>query len=160
MRPIVLNARRFGSAPSDHKSMSAQFQRFALRLAVFGCLLTTGCGGGPYTAEVTGKVMLDDKPLTKGDVIFHPTAGGPLAYGTIGPDGRYALRTAGSQGLIPGVYAATVVAYTKEPWEGIADEQVEQIRLVPPRYAEPKTSDQQFNIAAGANQCDMRLTSH
>jgi hypothetical protein len=82
--------------------------------------------------------------------MFHPTAGGPMAYGTIGSDGGYTLRTAGSDGLIPGDYTATVVAYAKEPWEGITEEQVEQIRLVPGRYADPKTSEQEFVVVAGA----------
>jgi hypothetical protein len=128
-------------------------------LAVFGSLLVSGCGKGLYTAEVTGKVTLDDKPLAKGDVMFHPTAGGPMAYGTIRPDGGYALRTAGSDGLIPGDYTATVVAYTKDPWEGITDEQVEQIRLVPGRYADPNTSEQEFAVVAGTNECHIRLRS-
>jgi hypothetical protein len=122
-------------------------------------MLAGGCGEGLYTAEVTGKVTLDDKPLAKGDVMFHPTAGGPMAYATIGPDGGYTLRTAGSDGLIPGEYTATVVAYTQDPWEGITEEQVDQIRLVPARYADSNTSGQEFVVVAGANECDIRLSS-
>jgi hypothetical protein len=139
--------------------MTTRYRRFVLQLAVFGSLLVGGCGKGLYTAEVTGNVTLDDKPLAKGDVMFHPNAGGPMAYGTIGPDGGYTLRTAGSDGLIPGNYTATVVAYTKEPWEGITDEQVEQIRLVPGRYSVPNTSEQEFTVVAGTNECPIRLSS-
>jgi hypothetical protein len=88
-----------------------------------------------------------------------PTSGGPMAYGSIGPDGGYTLRTAGSDGLIPGDYTATVVAYAKDPWEGITEAEVDQIRLVPARFANPQTSDQRFSIAAGENHCDIRLIS-
>jgi hypothetical protein len=122
-------------------------------------LLVAGCSRGPYTAQVSGTVKVDSKPLTKGNTIFHPKAGGPMAYGTIDSDGHYSLRTAGSSGLIPGDYTATVVAFAKEPWEGITAKQVEEIRLTPRRYAEPGTSDQQFTIVAGANTCDLHLSS-
>ncbi len=122
------------------------------------CLLITGCNKGPYSAHVCGSVTLAEKPLTTGKVVFHPVNGGPLAYGSIDPKGRYVIHTAGSQGLIPGEYIATIVAFSKEPWLGITTEQVEQIRLAPRQYSDPKTSTARFRVAEGANECDIHMT--
>jgi hypothetical protein len=133
-------------------------RRKSLLIVVAPLLWMAGCSKGPYTAEVTGIVTLDKKPVPTGQVMFHPTAGGPMAYGAIGAEGHYEIRTAGSEGLIPGEYTVTIVSLTKEPWEGITAEQVEQIRRVPRRYSDPATSNQKFKIASGANQCDLPLS--
>lgn len=64
----------------------------ALSLAFLGMvLLFVGCQG-ERTADVTGTVTVDDKPLEKGSIAFVPadlkgqTAGGPIT------DGKYAVK--------------------------------------------------------------------
>jgi hypothetical protein len=87
--------------------------RIALSL---GCafLLVTGC---EQPGIVTGLVTLDGAPLTTGVITFNPTAGGPAAYGAIGTDGRYELRTGAAQGLAAGEYVVTVAANAAAPAE-------------------------------------------
>jgi hypothetical protein len=62
-----------------------------------------GCGDSkPYkTADVSGRITLDGKPLAGARVIFNPihdpkdgALGRPEAYGTTDADGRYTLETA------------------------------------------------------------------
>jgi hypothetical protein len=68
-------------------------------------LLPAGCGGGSYkTAPVSGRVMLDSKPLANAMVQFVPVAGAgekeplPSSVGTTDENGRYTLvLTAGSK---------------------------------------------------------------
>lgn len=58
------------------------------------CLLMAGCGDGrpPMAAPVTGRVLLDGKPLEFGGIMFQPS-GGPPARGQIGADGQFSLST-------------------------------------------------------------------
>lgn len=74
-----------------------------------GCavLLLAGC---EQPGIVTGLVTLDGKPLTTGVITFNPKTGGPTAYGAIGTDGRYELRTGAAAGLPAGEYVVTVAA--------------------------------------------------
>lgn len=67
---------------------------------IAGLVLVTvgGCAGRPYkAAQVTGRVTLDGKPLSKAHVTFVPMeskenkAPGPTAYGATDADGRYTL---------------------------------------------------------------------
>jgi hypothetical protein len=68
--------------------------RFLFVLFVPGLLcLAVGCGGGPGTAHVSGKVLLQGgQPLPGGTITFFPVEGGkdrlPVTA-TIKPDGTY-----------------------------------------------------------------------
>ncbi len=73
--------------------------------------------GGPATkfktAPVSGVVLLDNQPLTKGVVMFHAdTAKGNATQATpsgeIDAEGRYELHTGKSRGAPPGWYRVTV----------------------------------------------------
>lgn len=77
-------------------------------------LLVAGC---EQPGIVSGLVTLDGAPLTTGVITFNPTAGGPTAYGAIGTDGRYELRTGAAQGLAAGEYVVTVAANAAAPPE-------------------------------------------
>src|SRR5262245_35624383 len=54
-------------------------------------ILPSGCSPGKHpTAAVSGLVTFEDRPLSRGRVIFmHPS--GQYGHGDIGPDGRYSL---------------------------------------------------------------------
>jgi hypothetical protein len=75
-------------------------------------LLPTGCGGSPGPVPVGGTVRWQGRPLAGGLVVFAPDADrgcrGPLAFGTVGPDGAYSLATEAGPGVPPGVYRITV----------------------------------------------------
>ncbi|MFM8952125.1 MAG: hypothetical protein ACKOOF_03565 [Planctomycetaceae bacterium] len=65
---------------------------------------------------VTGLVRRNGRPLTHGIVVFVPAPPlqAPLAFGNIGPEGRYAMRAANKYvGVRPGPY--TVVIDALEP---------------------------------------------
>ena len=79
---------------------------------VASALLVTGC---EQAGMVKGLVTLDGEPLTTGVITFNPTAGGPTAYGAIGTDGRYELRTGAAAGLTAGEYVVTVAANAAAP---------------------------------------------
>jgi hypothetical protein len=76
-------------------------------------LLLTGCGETLYPVE--GKVMVNDKPLTTGTVIFHPdeskgNSAKVLPGGEIDAQGNYKIFTKGKPGAPAGWYKVTVTA--------------------------------------------------
>jgi hypothetical protein len=74
---------------------------FSMRLHLFVLLALTplcGCNSKPYSvAQVSGRVTLDNKPLSKASVTFVPMATqenqapGPTAWGPTDAEGRYKL---------------------------------------------------------------------
>jgi hypothetical protein len=76
--------------------------------------VAAGCDGKPNVATlpVSGKVTVDDKPVTSGQVTLQPLAEKPqgvgLSAGTIGSDGTYTISTAGKPGAPAGKYKVTV----------------------------------------------------
>jgi len=68
-----------------------------------------GCGGGPDFVPVTGRVMLDGKPLAHALVAFNPSAPegkivapGPGSMGITDEQGRYVLKVVGTDGRTDG----------------------------------------------------------
>ena len=75
-----------------------------------------GCGGGnPLdTIPVGGRVTMDGKPLTTGEVRYLPkdAQNGRVASGAIQPDGSFALTTLKAEdGALRGDYRVVVVVY-------------------------------------------------
>src|SRR5262245_62732384 len=93
-----------------------------------------GCGGGAEEkrAAVGGQVFYRGRPLAGGTIVFAPDPGhgarGPLAWGEVGPDGRYSLRTGEKPGAVVGWHRVTVAA------PGPA--------ALPARYSDPERSGQ------------------
>jgi hypothetical protein len=123
-----------------------------ISLGMLLLLLLAGCGA--HESAVTGKVTLDDAPLTSGTVAFYPSNGGAAAYGSIQPNGSYTLETGASGGLAAGEYAVTVVA-TTPPQPGFQFGKL----LSPERYNNIKTSDLKFTVKVGSNKIDLPLHS-
>lgn len=72
--------------------------------------LAVGCDTGPKIVPVSGRVLIDGKPLTTGVVRVMP-ADFRAASGRIGPDGRFTLTTrAANDGCVVGTHAVTVIA--------------------------------------------------
>jgi hypothetical protein len=81
---------------------------------IVALLAFVGCGG-PTLYPVSGKVLVDDEPLTKGFVVFHPDddrplAGADLPRGELNQEGTYALRSGERAGAPPGKYRVVIVA--------------------------------------------------
>jgi hypothetical protein len=95
----------------------ADRQTPGLVAALTAILFIAGCGGEPppRLVPVTGKVMMDGKPLTAGSVSFHPDAGN--SYQKDSPssllqvDGSFKMATYPfGEGVAPGKYKVTVSA--------------------------------------------------
>jgi len=106
-----------------------------------------GCGGGDggpgHLVPVQGRVMLGDKPLTTGTVIFRPDAskGNPSQQeprGQIDADGNYKLLTAQKEGAAPGWYKVGVIA-TRQPTDPKNPYALPQ-SLIPTIYNDPERS--------------------
>jgi hypothetical protein len=111
----------FFSASGDMRSVWLVFGVSALASSVLGC-----GAQAEKLVPVVGKVMLDGKPWTIGDVGFFPDASqgnpsGQASIGVIKPDGTYQVFTAGKPGVRPGWYKVVVwatkdLAAAGNPW--------------------------------------------
>jgi hypothetical protein len=76
---------------------------FLLAITSLASAAVAGCGDGkPYTdtslneATVTGIVTAKGEPVMEGTIVFNPSNSGrkvPAKTATIGPDGRYTIKT-------------------------------------------------------------------
>ena len=82
---------------------------FALSL-----LTLAGCGGSAL-CPVSGKVLVDGEPLTKGFVVYHPDddrpiSGEELPRAELDQEGAYQLQSGKNLGAPPGKYRVVIVA--------------------------------------------------
>ena len=131
-------------------------RRIVLAAMCFAALV--GCGGtksGPTTVEVTGNVTLNLTPVEGASVLFTPEIGssdGRLAsQATTDREGRFKLSThvGGGKfksGIAPGKY---IVAITKLDSAAAKNTFAPPKNLLPPKYADPKTSQLEADVAAG-----------
>ena len=117
-----------------------------------------GCGSR-QAAQVSGRVTLNDQPLTTGTVTFHPADGqGAVAVGTIDQQGRFQISTGTDSGLAPGAYIVTVVATEAfQPTDPTAE--VHYRDLAPVRYANVSESELKADVKAGPNDVPLALRS-
>ena len=68
-------------------------------------LAASGCGSGNSAVSVHGKVSREGKPVTVGQVMFHPSEG-RSALGVIDAEGMYKMEE-----VLPGTYVVTIESY-------------------------------------------------
>jgi hypothetical protein len=122
-------------------------------------MLAIGCG---RTGAVNGLVTLDGEPLTTGVITFTPAGPGPSAYGVIGPDGQYELRTGGTAGLAVGEYVVTVAANMAAPEQTAGPWPVSERALplmTPGKYAERDKTPLRATVGAGDQRLNFDLVS-
>lgn len=132
-------------------------------VAAAGLMVLAGCNQGPDLPplqRVSGVVRIDGKPLERGTVQFQPDKSkgtdGPLAVGTIGPDGRYELTTAQSPGAMIGHHTVAVVS------RAVPKDETDTLpaSLIPDHYGRHETSGISKEVTAdGPNTIDIDLTS-
>lgn len=141
--------------------------RLALSLAFVSGL--TGCGGGPYTATVSGKVTYRGKPLEDGWVAFvHPD--GRFAKAMIQPDGTYSSpEVPGGQVKVtviseptppPLPPGARLPGGTRVPPNPTYMEAVKKAlnhARIPDKYRNPDSSGLSLTVNRGSNQFDIPL---
>jgi hypothetical protein len=126
-----------------------------LAIAAASCF---GCGRSTLeVAPVRGKVLLDNRPLTKGGVVTLPLAGRG-AHGTIQPDGTFELTTYhNGDGALLGQHKVAVAAYEGEELGPEADRGK---LLVPKHYTSPESSGLTIKVTAdGPNEPVLELSS-
>jgi hypothetical protein len=121
--------------------------------AVSTCVLATvGCSDGrPERVPVSGTVLIDGKPLTKGSIMVIPSGQRP-AGGSIGPDGRFMLSCYEiNDGVVPGTHAVTVQAT-----EHISERETRW--LTPKKYGDAKASGLTVTIDGPTDDLKIELT--
>jgi hypothetical protein len=134
------------------------------------CLVAlVGCGGtkpGPATVEVTGTVTLSGTPVEGASILFSPDIGSDdkrlASQATTDSQGRFKLSThvGGGKfksGIVPGKYVVTVSKLDTTPTKNIYSPPK---NLLPPKYADAKTSQLKADVVAGqANDFPLSLKS-
>lgn len=136
---------------------SAAFLLMTLTLAA------SGCEGGPKVpATVHGQVAYRGVPLSSGTIVFVPDAlrgtTGPLASGTIQPDGSYSLRAEDGAGVPPGWHRVTVCVLEGSPGGTGVERFAAPRSVLPDKYRDPDLSGLSCEVKAGQdNRIDFHL---
>jgi hypothetical protein len=131
----------------------------AISLAIVAA--TAGCRNANEldTAPVSGRVVLNGKPLSRGSVTFVPNRG-RVANGDIQPDGTFELSTYRSgDGAIVGSHKAAVLILRPDIDPAVGPERDKPLMLIPPRYATAEESGLKYEVKAGQNN-DFTLELH
>lgn len=135
-------------------------------VAAVGCCVLAGCGKADSltTVPVSGRVLLDDKPVSGWYICFFPDnsrgTSGPAAMAPLGPDGTFQLRSAGSRpGAVTGhhrVFLEPIPGDSPEEPLGPAGKSA-----VPFRYQKPETSGLVAEVVGDRkNDIEIRLESN
>jgi len=130
----------FGSAPPFTQGDIMRKPRWSFwALVALAATAAAGCGGSGLES-VSGKVLLGDEPLTKGNVSFHRVGGGAMGTAVIQSDGSFTVKTGAQGGLAPGDYLIAVEARGPMPASTKEDPEPIPPLITPQKYANPKTS--------------------
>jgi hypothetical protein len=116
-------------------------------------LASLGCSDGrPTRVPVSGRVMIDGRPLTKGSVRFVPEGARPSA-GSLDSQGRFNLTCYdGEDGAVIGRHRVQVSAS-----EIIGSEKV--VWHAPPKYADFRTSGIEVEVKEPVDDLVIELTA-
>ncbi len=107
-------------------------------------LLAGGCERPTMLVPVTGRVLLDGKPLPSGVVQFQPAVG-QSASGELAGDGSFMLsRNSPGDGVPPGTYRVAVISY-----DPAAETQAVENLRVPVKYTRFGSSGIEFTVFPG-----------
>lgn len=140
--------------------MTSSSDRSTLSIAAALLAMVMSCGcfdSGLKLAPVKGKVLVDGKPLTKGNVITQPAAGRG-SNGTIQSDGSFELSSGRERGALVGAHSVAVVAYQNETAQGAESDPGKLI--IPKMYANFQTSNLKIDVKANEeNEPVLELSS-
>jgi hypothetical protein len=130
-----------------------RYRTAQLTSLVCAVIAITGCGDGrPTRVPVSGTVLINGQPLTRGYVKFVPPNGRP-SLGKIGEDGKFVLTCYdGSDGAIPGTHrvqvaANRIISANKIEW------------FAPSKYADFRTSEIEIVVVEPVDNLTIELTS-
>lgn len=125
--------------------MNCRDAAWVLATCLSAAVLASGCERPSLLVPVTGRVLLDGRPLPSGVVQFQPAAG-QAASGQIAEDGSFILsRNARGDGVPPGTYRVAVISYDPTA----TTDAVENLR-VPVKYTRFGSSGIEFTVFPGA----------
>lgn len=136
------------------KNMPYQSQSYAITvfIAAMAALTLSGCSDGrPSRVTVSGRVLIDGKPLTLGNIKFVPEGARPSS-GKLDSEGRFTLTCYdGDDGVVPGKHRAQissmeVIGPAKVKW------------FAPPKYADFRTSELEYEITEPTDDLKIELT--
>ena len=117
--------------------------------------LATGCGKGPATVAVTGKVTLDGQPLASGTINFVPSDGATASAAGQITEGAYSVEMPPGKKRVQ-VSAMKVVGkrqgYRGDPKSPVVDDVRE---IIPPEYNASSTLTAE--VDAGRRKHDFEL---
>ncbi len=127
-------------------------KRATLGGVLVGLVLAVGCNDGrPARVPVSGQVLIDGQPLTRGYVMFAPTDSRPSA-GQLDAEGRFKLTCyEPGDGAVTGHHKVAVIS--KEP---INDETVRW--HAPKKYADASSSGLEQEITGPTDSVKIELT--
>ena len=133
---------------------SRVFHRGGRFLLLCSVIVASGCGDGrPARVPVSGHVLIDGQPLTRGNVKFVPQNGRPSS-GKIGDDGSFALTCYdGGDGALMGVHRVQVSANRI-----ISDNKIEW--FAPRNYSDFRTSGIEIEVTKPIGDLRIELKSN
>ena len=121
----------------------------------------TGCGGNGLV-PVSGKVLLDGKPIENAAVMFQSEDGGVPATGITGPNGEFTLTTSGlGKGASVGKKGVTVVkSVVAQPNRKVEEGEIVPMKVeTPVKYASVQTSGITIDVKKGMEPVELQLKS-
>ena len=110
-----------------------------------------GCGPGTERVRVAGQVLIDGKPVTKGEITVAP-AGKRAAFGTIDSEGRFTLTT-----YEPGD-GTTLGTHSVAVHSGEFLDPMHKMWNVPKKYANLATSGLSLNVDGPTDSAVINLS--
>ena len=157
---VVKSLATIGNPDSPHEIMQmvrTQLNRYGALTAVAFLILLSGCSNdGSPKNSVRGAVVYNGKPVTAGEVKFHPEDGGSPTVGQIGIDGDYIASS-----IKPGKYKVTVETKTfknlKAPPKGMDSGKRPIYVETPAKYEKTDTTDLSFTVDKIDNEWSIEL---
>jgi hypothetical protein len=153
-----MNSKEWYIASGSNPTLVASV--FILPVVLLVLLVAGGCEPPDQRVAVSGQVLIDGEPLTKGTIRFVPASGRP-ASSRILEDGNFRVATKslskpGTEvvGLVPGTYRIAVSAT-----EYLSEAEDAEVRwLVPPHYGNFRTSGLEADIQGPNESMTVELT--
>ena len=137
---------------ANRSLVACTFSRLCyLNLIVLVIVGIVGCDRGPKLVSVSGRVSIDNKPLTKGFIQVIPE-GQRASMGEIDSEGRFVLSyNDDKQGCVLGEHKVAIIA-NESPTQNTLK------WLVPQKYSNSETSGLTLNVQGPIDNAEIKLT--
>jgi hypothetical protein len=137
-----------------------RFRIVALCLVAAGLAGLTGCGGGRETVAVQGTVTLDGQPVADAAVMFSGPAGGSPVTARTDANGRFTVQAVvGSNAVAVAKVDSSGQAGAGEDGMMPASGAVSSKSVLPPKYADLRTSELTVEVARDMGEVQIELQS-